>query len=106
MAKGIGRLAALGIGKESSRGTAVAPTNFINWMEITNPDDQVKTVVDNAAIARLEGSDGYAVTMKYGNVGWKTKLTDTHTGLLLLSLCGTDTPALHSGESVVYDHVY
>ena len=45
MAKIIGRLNNLGIGKESTRGTAVAPAIWMPQMELSY-DDRIKTVVN------------------------------------------------------------
>lgn len=107
MSKEIGRQASIGIGKESTRGTAVASTYFVPWMSIDGIDDKVATVVNETALARLENSDGYAVTRKFAEIGWSTKMKDSHFGLLLLSLFGTDTPVAKSSPNTsVYDHTF
>lgn len=107
MSKFTGRSASWGIGKESVRGTAVAPSFWVKWMEITNPDDQIEGAVDSASLARIEDSDAFNVLRKFATVGWKTKLTDTHSGLLLLSLCGTVASVSKGGaDAAVYDHTF
>lgn len=107
MSKFTGRQAAIGIGKESVRGTAVASTYFIPWRELSSIDDKVTTVKNDTALARLEASDGYAVTSKYADVSWNTKLKDSHFGLLLLSLFGTvSSVAKSSPNTSVYDHTF
>lgn len=106
MSKIIGRLNNLGIGKESSRGTAVSAAK---WMPVTDLtyEDRVKTVVDEATHGRLESSDGELVTSTYGEVSIKSKVKDITFGYLLLSLLGTDTPAAQGApNAAVYDHVY
>lgn len=107
MSKFIGRSASIGIGKETSRGTAVAPSYWVKWMEITNPDDQIEGVSDMASLARIEDSDAFAVIKKFATVGWKTKLMDTHPGLLLYSLFGTVASVSRGGaDAAVYDHTF
>lgn len=107
MAKEVGRLAWIGIGKESSRGTAVAPTYGVPWMDAPSVDDKVATVVNEAALARLESVDDYAVVKKFAEVGYTTKIKSDHIGLILLSLMGSvSSVAKSSPNTSVYDHTF
>lgn len=107
MAKQIGRQASIGIGKETTRGTAVAASYWVPWMSTSSIDDKVATVTNETSLARLESSDGYAVTRKFAEVGWSTKMKDTHFGLLLLSLFGTvGSVAKSAPNAAVYDHTF
>lgn len=105
MSKIIGRLSSIGIGKESSRGTSVAPTYWIPFLE-ASAEDTVKRVVNETSIARLEDSDGSEITQKLGEFSWTTKLKQTHFGLVLLSLFGSVSSAVKGGETIVYEHTY
>lgn len=106
MAKIIGRLNNLGIGKESVRGTAVAPAVWMPNMELSY-NDRVKTVVNEASFGRLESSDGEVVTGKYGDVTIKSKVKDKSVGYLLLSLFGAVSSAAKSApNTAVYDHTF
>lgn len=106
MTKIIGRLNSVGIGKETVRGTAVAPGIWVPWTDVEY-DDQVKTKEDEAAIGRLENTDGEIVTLKYGKVKIKSKIKDKSIGYLLLSLFGTNTPVAKSApNATVYDHTF
>lgn len=106
MTKIIGRQNSIGIGKESTRGTAVTPTYWVPFLEV-KADNKVESVVDQASLARLEDSDGMAVTAKYAEVSWKTKLKHTHFGLLMYSLFGTvSSVAKASPNTAVYDHTF
>lgn len=106
MAKIIGRLNSLGIGKESTRGTAVTAGMWVPTMDLEY-EDNVKTAVDEASHARIESSDGELVTATYGEASIKSKIKDQTFGYLLLSLLGTDTPAAQSApNAAVYDHVF
>lgn len=106
MTKIIGRLNSLGIGKESSRGTAVSPTKWYPMMEL-DYEDKPKTVVDEASLARLEGSDDEVVVSNSAEVTMKSKVKDKSIGLLLLSLFGTvNSAAKSSPNAAVYDHTF
>lgn len=107
MSRQIGRSASVGIGKESVRGTAVAPTYWVPWMDVQNIDDKVATVNNETSLARLESSDGYAITKKFAEIGWSTKMKDSHIGLILLSLFGTVSSVAKSApNAAVYDHTF
>ncbi len=106
MSKIIGRQDSIGIGKESSRGSAIAASYWVPWMEL-KLDSMVDTVTNEASLGVLESSDAQAITRKFGEATIKTKIKDKHFGLLLLSLLGTDTPvAKAGGNSAVYDHTF
>lgn len=105
MTKQIGRLASFGIGRESTRGTSVAPTYWIPWMEL-DVDDRVAAVTNEVSRARLEQNDGMAIVEKYMEGSVKTKLMSNHIGLLLYSIFGTVSSATKGGETVVYEHTY
>lgn len=107
MSKFVGRQAIVGIGKESVRGTAVAPTYYVPTMEITNSDSRIRSVKNETAIARIEASDGFSVIGKFGELGWKTKMKDRHFGLVCLSCLGTvGSVAKSAPNAVVYDHTF
>lgn len=107
MAKFTGRQLSIGIGKETTRGTAVAAQYWIPWSEIMNPEDQIAKVTNETSLARIESSDGADIVRTFAEVGWRTKLKHTHFGLICLSLFGTDTPAAQSApNALAYDHVY
>lgn len=107
MSKFSGRRAAIGIAPESLRGTPVTPTYWIPWREVTDPHNKVETVKNDTSLARIESSDGYAVIGKFGEIGWKTKLKDTHFGAILKSLFGSvSSVAKASPNTSVYDHTF
>lgn len=106
MSKIIGRLNNLGIGKESVRGTAVSAAIWVPQLELSY-DDRVKTVVNEASVGRLEGSDSELVTGKYGEVTMKSKVKDKSIGYILYSLFGGISSAAKSApNTAVYDHTF
>lgn len=106
MTKLIGRLESIGVGKESSRGTAVAPTYWIPWLDL-KLDNKVNLIKNEASVGRLEDSDGSVVTGKYGEAEIMSKIKDKSFGLFLLSCLGTcTTDANADGSGLVYDHAF
>lgn len=101
----IGRKVSIGIGKETVRGTAVAPTYWLPKMDL-EIDDKVNVVVDESAVGVIESTKGQDVATKYAEGSITGRLSDTTLGLVLLGIFGTDTPTLVGGESVVYDHAF
>jgi len=63
MSKFIGRKLNIGIGKESTRGTAVAATFWMPKMELTH-DDKITQVVNESSIGVIEDAEGADITMK------------------------------------------
>lgn len=106
MTKIIGRLCSVGLGKESSRGTAVAPGKWIPWTKV-DYNDEVNLLDNEASIARLEDTDDHALALIFGSATLASKIKDLNFGYLLLSLFGTDTPTARSApNAAVYDHVF
>ncbi|TXH07871.1 MAG: hypothetical protein E6R04_11890 [Spirochaetes bacterium] len=106
MTKIIGRQCSVGIGKESVRGTAVAPTFWVPQMEPVY-EDRVETVKNESSFGRIEGSDGQDVTLKYGEAILKSKIKDKNFGLILLSLFGSvGSVSKGGGNAAVYDHTF
>lgn len=103
MSTHIGRKVSIGIGKETVRGTAVAPTYWLPKMDL-QIDDKVNVITDNSSIGVIEGSVGQDITSQYAEGTITGRLSDTTLGLVLLSVFGTDTPTLV--ETGVYDHAF
>ena len=103
--KGIGRQVQLGISKETSRGTAPATVGYyLAWADGT-PEEKYENVIDVETRGVIEDSANVTRTKNFMEAGLKVPVTDKSFPLFLFSLLGTDTPALHSGETTVYDHV-
>jgi hypothetical protein len=105
-AKGIGRLLALGLAKESSRGPPQSSATY--WLPVNDwsIDEKFDNVVADQAIGVVENSIGEYRVKNYADGSIKMPLTDQSSGLLFLSLFGAQAVATHSGESVVYDHTF
>lgn len=105
MSKIIGRLVSVGFGKESVRGTAVAPTYWIPKMDFTH-DDKIQQVINESSIGIIEGAQGADITQKYSEGEIKGRVVADSFGLVLLSAIGSVSSASVGGQAGVYDHTY
>lgn len=104
MSKHIGRVFSVGIGKESSRGTAVAPTYWLPKMSFSH-DDKVDQVQNEASIGTIHDTENAHVVGKASEGEISGRIADTSFGLALLGALGSvAAPSLVA--TGVYDHVF
>lgn len=104
MSKLIGRKFNVGIGKESSRGTAVAATYWMPKMEFSH-DDKIEYAVDETSIGVIADAQSQDITNKISEGELQGRIADTSFGLWLIAALGTaGTPSLV--ETGVYDHAF
>jgi len=103
MAKGIGRLLSLGIGRETTRGTTVTPAYWIPFLE-AGIEEKDEKAIDEATVGVIEDSVGQTIVKQWAEGSWKALIGDRHFPLVLYAALGTLASALKSGESTVYDH--
>jgi Phage tail tube protein len=105
-AKGIGRLFALGLAKEVTRGTAISAATYWLPFDDLSFDEKYENAVADQAVGVIENAINEYRVKNYADGSFKVPMMDQSTGLLFLSLLGTQAVATHSGESVVYDHTF
>ena len=105
MAKHIGRRISVGIGKETTRGTAVTAGFWIPWTAL-NHEGKVENAFCEAAQGTIVDAFDADVVKEWAEGGFECLLGSEHCGLILLSLLGSVSTATASGETVVYDHTY
>ena len=103
-AKGIGRLFAIGIAKEATRGTAKTSATY--WLPFADAaiDEKFTNVTQDEAYGIIEDSIGQSRVKNWAEGSLKVPLTDQSLPLLLLSQFGSNVDTTHSGETTVYDH--
>src|ERR1017187_4787201 len=103
-AKVIGRLFAIGIAKETSRGTAKTSATY--WVPFSDAaiDEKYTNVTQDEAYGIIEDSVGQSRVKNWAEGSLKVPLTDASLPLLLLSQFGSNADSAHSGETTVYDH--
>src|SRR5438105_2020662 len=106
MSKGIGRLAALGVAKETTRGTAISSASY--WLPFSELaiEEKFDNVTQDEAYGVIEDSVGQFRVKNWAEGTAKVPLTDQSIGLFLYSIFGGYAHATHSGESSVYDHTF
>jgi hypothetical protein len=105
MSKHIARQIHTGIGIETTRGTAVAPTFWLPRTEYKN-DDKVQLVVDESSIGVIEDAQNADVTQQFaeGEIGGRI---DTESiGAILKLAIGSVVSTAVSGQAGAYDHVF
>lgn len=102
MTKFAGRIGKLGIAKESSRGTPVAPTLWVPWASMSFRE-RTETAREEQGQGVLADSDSNYVTQIMGEGEIEAELYDKALGLILASLLGT---APSSGGSNPTTHTY
>jgi hypothetical protein len=106
MAKYIGRKIQVGFGKESSRGTAVAASQ---WQPQTSLDfdEKVEYAKNEAGHGTIFGQRDGVVVTRWGEGNINGLVYDKPFGMILLSLLGTvNSAAKAGGNSSVYDHTF
>lgn len=104
MSESIKRIYNLGIGKETSRGTAVAPSF---WLKTLNHDvqDRTEVVKSERQFGRIEGVEDQEIAKTWSDGAIEGEIMDKSIGLILLSALGSVSSA-ESADSGVYNHTY
>ena len=99
----VGRREGIGLGIESTPGTAVAPQTWLRWLD---QDIQNKTTVveNDSAMGVVAKVNDSAVVAKWAEGAIEGKVTDVGIGYLLLGLYGTVTTGTASGG--IYPHTF
>lgn len=100
-----GSRAELGIGKETTRGTAVAPTYGIRRDDLTF-DDKITQAVDQSTRGIIEDAIDASKIGEIAEGEATFIIRDKSFGLWMLAMFGTVSSALKGGETVVYEHTF
>lgn len=101
--KAIGRLVNLGIGKEATRGTAVAPTY---WLFKTELDYQEKfeQAIEESSVGVIADAVGAEIVKKWAEGSFGGDIKDKSFGLILLALFGSVASVVK--ETTAYNHTF
>ena len=102
----IGRLIGVGVGKEATRGTPVAPSHFLPLTEF-DFDDKNEVIAREGRKSVLEMSQGGDVVKKWAEGSMGGSMHSQSIGLVLLSSLGKLATAANGDASGnVYDHTF
>lgn len=104
MTKIIGRQINVGIGKEATRGTAVAPDYTLKLTSI-DFDDKLEAVITEQGIGVIEDATGQEIVKTWGEGNLEGRIYDRSFGLILLSALGS-VASVESADTGVYDHTF
>lgn len=105
MAKIIGRTGAIGIGIESTQGTAVAADYWIP-VQSYSYDDKIEKIKNDSAMGRIEEFNAADTVKLWGEGDYEGKIFLDSVGAELVALFGQSPVSTQRGVSGVYDHVY
>lgn len=106
MTKVLGRKIGVGLGKESSRGTAVAASFWLPWNAFSHNEKNEVSKLDAGYGTIHRVVDG-KITRLWAEGELGGPITDKAFGLLLLSMFGTvNSAAKSSPNTSVYDHTF
>lgn len=88
MTLAIGRTVDLGIARETTRGTGVAPAYWVPRVSFSF-DDKIIQARETAGIGQLADSDAAFVTTRYGAGDLESEIRDQSFGLFLYAMMGT-----------------
>jgi len=102
-AKFIGRRLAVGIGKETTRGTGVSPAFWLGATSFSFFDKAIKAR-SIASTGGIWGGDQSLVARKYAEGDIEVEMDDKSFGLILLATLGTVSSTVE--ETTAYKHTY
>jgi len=105
MSKFIARLNHIGLGVESTRGTAVAPTFWFPKMSMKH-DDKVQRIDDESSVGVVEDSLEGEVTQKFSEGELGGRVDADSLGLLMKLSLGSNSVAAVAGQAGAYDHTF
>lgn len=105
MAKFIGRLADIGIKKETTRGTAETSATFWLPKMSFSYDDKIDQVIDESSVGVIEDATGASIIGKHAEGEFEGKIGDKSIGLLILATLGT-VSTTGPTETSVYTHTF
>lgn len=105
MGRIIGRLVTLGLGRETTRGTSVAPTYWIPVTEMEY-DDKVNYIKNDSGMARIEEVNDSQINEEWAEGSYSGKIYDKSVGMELVGVFGQVPTSVQRTSTGVYDHTY
>lgn len=103
MSKFIGSLVDVGVARETSRGTAVAPAYWVPKVSLSF-DDKNEKVLSSESLGVIEDTHEAYVVNKSGEGDFEGEIRDKSFGLFLYSMMGSCSSAVK--ETTAYNHTF
>lgn len=105
MVRIIGRLTKLGLGRETVRGTAVAPTYWVPVLDL-GFDDNFDLADNESGFGNLAMLSDSVPVRKWGEGDYSGKIFDKSVGLEMVGVCGQLPTSVQRTTTGVYDNTY
>ena len=105
MTRVIGRLTKLGIGRETTRGTSVAPTYWVPVLDL-GFDDKFDLKDNESGFGNLANIQDSRIVKQWAEGDYSGKIYDKSVGLELVALFGALPTSTQRASTGVYDNVY
>lgn len=100
-----GRKIKVGVGRETTRGTAVAAQYWLRW-ETFDFFDTASTIYNQSALGVLDKYSQAEIVEAWSEGTLAGKITDQGIGEILWATLGSHSAALHATETTVWDHTF
>jgi len=105
MTRIIGRLTKLGIGRETTRGTAVAPTYWVPVLDLSF-DDKLELKNNESGYGNIAAINDASIVKKWGEGEYSGKIFHKSVGLEMVALFGQLPTSVQRTTTGVYDNTY
>jgi len=105
MVKTIGRRVEIGLGKETTRGTVIAPTAWVPKASL-DFDEKMEVIADESSIGLIADSTNAEIVKRWAEGTYEMVPGVNALSLLLLSTLGTVSSAITGAGSVAYKHTF
>lgn len=100
-----GRKISVGLGRETTRGTSVAPSYWVRHLDLDFLNKKEK-IMNESAMGVLDKYSGAEIVKEFAQGKLGGKITDKTFGLILASMFGATPTSVQRGATGVYDHTY
>jgi hypothetical protein len=101
----IGRLTNIGLGKETTRGTVVAPTYWVPVRDL-DFDDHLEMKDNESGFGTIDAVQDSGILQQYADGGFGGKIFDMSEGLILSGVFGQAPTSVQRASSGTYDHTF
>lgn len=105
MTRIIGRLTSIGLGKEATRGTIVAPTYWVP-VRALDFDDKTEVKANESGFGNINAVQDASIVRQWSDGSFEGKVFDQSEGVILRALFGAAPSSVQRTTTGVYDHTF
>lgn len=100
-----GRKISVGVGRETTRGTSVAPSYWVKHLDL-DFQNKIEKIMNESAIGVLDKYSQAEIVKEWAEGKLEGKVTDKTFGLILCAMFGSTPTSVQRGATGVYDHTF